>query len=266
MDNIKAYEGEWSADPVDNEGVHYGNNFFNFCYKACHDENIFKEFKRHPQFTSIVGSDIRGKHYVEGWLSTITNPSIKKLLPLFASGDSIGSPDLYEVEQVGFISPGTIYHASILNDIIDKIGDISNFKVVEIGPGYGGQAKVLLDYGVKHCTLIDVKNVNELQKKYLTGLNYSNVDFWSNKNIKQDQWDLVISNWCLSEFDKQGIDFYIQEVIQNCKFGYFLMNMWDEDRKSFLLNELKKHFTTVETYAESIKTHVNENWVLILKK
>ena len=44
------------------------------------------------------------------------------------------------------------------------------------------------------------------------------------------------------------------------------MNMWDEDRKSFLLNELKKHFTTVETYAESIKTHVNENWVLILKK
>ena len=269
MSNTKRFKGEWAATPVSKiipGKKYFGNEFFDFCHRACHDDNLFKVFKKHPQFTTIVGSDVRGGHYAKSWLSTISNPRVQQLMPLFASGDNVGSPNLHEVEEVGSIATGTIYHASILNDIIDKIGDISNFKAVEIGPGYGGQAKVLLDYGVQHYTLIDVKPANDLQKKYLTGLGYSNVDFWDNNNIKQGQWDLVISNWCLSEFDKQGIGFYIKEIIQHCTYGYFLMNMWDEERKSFLLNELKKHFTTVETYDEIIKTHANKNWILVIKK
>src|SRR6185295_1492891 len=90
-------------------------------------------------------------------------------------------------------------------------------------------------------------------------------NFYLPEEIPQRQFDLVISNWCLSEFDEAGIEFYFEKVIKNCQFAYILGNAWDE-RKQFILDLAAKYFSNIEIFPEYPKTSIYPNWKLILKK
>lgn len=260
-------KGVWSPENnLASSGNTWAKDFFSFCQEAIDKEVAFEVFKQHSAFTSIIGSDVRDATFTQKALNRITNTKVQELLPQFSSGDHIGRPFLYEIENIGSIAPGTIYHAAILSDILDRVGEIEGLDVVEIGPGYGGQAKVLLDYGIKSCTLIDMLPASKLQEKYLRLLNYKNVEFWDADNLKKGEWDLAISNWCLSEFNDEGIEFYVKNIISNCSLGYFLMNMWDTGRKNFVIDLMKKYFTSVEIFNEPIETHANNNWLMVVKK
>jgi phospholipid N-methyltransferase len=260
-------EGTWRAeDDKTLEGNTWAGSFFEFCTQAIDDENLFKDFKQHPIFTSIVGSDVRGADFAQQCLNQITNPKLQPLLTKFNSGDHYGNPPMYEIEGIGSIAAGTLYHTAILNEILERVGEVEKAKVIEIGPGYGGQAKVLLDYGVESYTLIDMLAPSKLQQKYLGLFGYSNVEFWDAENLKDGQWDLVISNWCLSEFNNEGIEFYVNNIISKCKAGYFLMNLWDTERRSFVVELMKKHFSDVQVFQETIRTHSGPNWLLVVKK
>jgi len=259
--------GAWSPETTATiNGSTWAKEFFDFCSQAVADEKVFKNFKQHPAFTLIVGSDARDLRFAQQCVEQITNPQIQELLPKFGSGDQVGNPLMYELDGVGAIAPGTLYHASILNDLINRIGDVKDLDVVEIGPGYGGQAKILLDYGIKSCTLIDVLPALNLQKKYLSLFGYDDVSFWDSNNVKDGKWDVVVSNWCLSEFNVSGIKFYVEKIISKCNSGYFWMNMWESDKINFVLDLMRKYFSSVEVFEESNKTHANRNWLLVIKK
>ena len=108
-------------------------------------------------------------------------------------------------------------------------------------------------------------------QKYLKLFNYNNVEFISTEEIdniefETKEYDLIISNWCLSEFDNDGIEFYIEKIIKHVKKGYFLMNIWDEPRKNFLIDTISKYFSTVKVESESTKTNINQNFLLYVKK
>jgi hypothetical protein len=260
-------EGTWRAeDDKTANGNTWAGSFFDFCTQAIEDENLFKDFKQHPIFISIVGSDVRGGEFAQQCLNEVINPKVQGLITKFSSGDQYGNPPTYEIEGLGFVAAGTLYHAAILNEILEKVGEVEKANVIEIGPGYGGQAKVCLDYGVGSYTLVDMSAPSKLQQKYLGLFGYDNVEFWDAENLKDGEWDLAISNWCLSEFNNDGIEFYVNNIISKCKAGYFLMNLWDTERISFVVDLMKKHFNDVQVFQEKIRTHSGPNWLLVVKK
>jgi len=244
----------------------FGNQFFNECDKIVNDEILFKNFKQNSIFSLIIGNDVRGKNVSDILYDKIKETPIFKDVKTYKTNDLYGNPKLYNYPDIGKISSGTLYFMYLLNDIINKFGDINKLNVVEIGSGYGGQAKILLDNGVNHYTCVDVKQPLSLCRKYLELFNYRNVNYINTDELSinnfKDKYDLVISNWCLSEFDNEGIKYYIDNIIQFVDNGYFLMNISDIKRKNFLINELKKHFKIVVIEDEEVKTHTNNNFLV----
>jgi len=252
------FNGEWLPD--------IANRFLNECIDIVNDESKFNTFKQNSIFCQVIGNDIRSKELADIYYNNIlANTNIINNIKKYKSNDIIGNPILYEYPNIGYISPGTLYFLNILQDLQLHFGDISNFNIVEIGTGYGGQAKIILDSNIISYTAIDVEPTLNLCKKYLNSFNYNNITFYDTNSIIIKDYDLVISNWCLSEFNEEGIKYYIDTIIKHCNNGYFLMNIWDE-RKQFLLDYLKQYFTDIQIFPENPKTHSNDNWTLIIKK
>jgi putative sugar O-methyltransferase len=243
-----------------------GNTFLQECENIVNNESMFDSFKQNQIFRCVIGNDVLSMQISDILYNNIKGDSdLLQHLDKFKTNDIYGSPNLYSYELTGKISPGTLYFMNIVQSLRNNFGDISKFNIVEIGSGYGGQAKIILDYGVKNYNCIDVKETLSLCKKYIDLFNYKNINFYKTTEIPVNTYDLVISNWCLSEFDIEGIRFYIETVIKHCNYGYFLMNIWD-DRKDFLVNEIRKYFSSVEILPEYSKPHSTPNWVLIVKK
>jgi hypothetical protein len=243
-----------------------GNTFLQECENIVNNELMFNTFKQNQIFRCVIGNDVLGSQISDILYDNVKNDDdILKHINKFKTNDIYGSPNIYRYDKTGDISPGTLYFMNILQSLRNNFGDISNFNIVEIGSGYGGQAKIILDYGINTYNCIDVKETLSLCNKYLNLFNYTNVNFYKTTEIPENTYDLVISNWCLSEFDNDGIKFYIDTIIKHCQYGYFLMNIWDS-RKEFLLSEISKHFSSVEILPEYPKTHNNPNWLLIVKK
>lgn len=248
-----------------------GDLFIEECRKiAKNNNNEFSSFKQNPTFCKVIGNDIRSQQVCDSLYNKLKTSKLFDYIDKFKTNDSIGLPKQYYYPDIGNISPGTLYFIEILSDIVKKFDDIHNFNVLEIGSGYGGQAKIILDYGVKNYTCIDVSGPLDLCKKYLNHFNYENTTFIGvdelDSVLEFSNYDLVISNWCLSEFDIPGLSFYVDKIIKFIDRGYFLMNMWDTERKLFLFNELAKHYKTISVEPESVNTFMNNNFILSVKR
>jgi hypothetical protein len=260
MKNKNSFIGTWNAYET------MGDSFLTACHEIVNNPEAFTAFKQNAAFCSIIANDVLGRTISDSIYDNIINDvDIMNNIEQFKTNDLYGSPNLYEYPRLGYISPGTMYFINILKDLRDKFGDLTNFDIVEIGSGYGGQAKIILDSVVKSYSMIDLKPTLDLCEHYLSLFDYENVKFQTADNIKQTSYDLVISNWCLSEFDEAGMEFYIENVIKHCNNGYFLMNSWDS-RKQFFISSLKPYFSYIEEFPEFPKTHANPNWLLVIKK
>lgn len=243
-------------------------DFFNECDLIASNEDLFLNFKRNEIFCTIVGNDVRDLRVANDCYNKIVNSNLIKDIEKFKENDLHGNPIIIDFPKIGKISIGTLYFLFILNDILIKLGDIKDFNIIEIGTGYGGQAKIILDYGIKNYTCLDVTQPLKLCKKYLNLFNYKNINFINFEEISKTNfinYDLVISNWCLSEFDIEGINFYIEKIIKKCKYGYFLINAWDEERKNFIKSKLENYFD-LQIFPEEIQTHPSGlNYLLTIK-
>lgn len=264
MESIKEFEGQWvfEKDTV-------VRMFKEYCEFITSNDSEFQTFKKHPHFITVIGNDVLPKHISDIYESSLINEGLVSIdeLVKFKVNDTLGSPVLYNYDSLGDISPGTLYFANVLADLRRQFGNLHNIDVIEIGSGYGGQAKILLDsdINIKNYSVIDIAPTLGVCKKYLSHFNHTNVKYMTTSQIDFTAADLVISNWCLSELDEQGIQFYIDSVIRHCQHGYFLMNAWDT-RGDFLLQAIKPYFKDIKVTPEYPKTHVNDNWLLVVSK
>lgn len=257
---MKQFKGKWLPQQ------RVGNDFLQECSNIVNDDALFSNFKQNNKFHAVIGNDRLRKNISDVLYKNIENvDDIIRNIEKYKTNDIHGNPVLYDYPKTGKISPGTLYFLNILQSLKKYFNDINDFNIVEIGGGYGGQAKIILDYGVTSYHVIDVPPALQLCKKYLSKYDYNNIFYYEDNNIPLNSYDLVISNWALSEFDEEGISSYVENVVQHCDRGYFLMNIWDH-RKDFILSLLKKIFSVVDVYQEHPKTHKNNNWVLVVKK
>ena len=113
-----------------------------------------------------------------------------------------------------------------------EFGDMSNFNIIEIGGGYGGQCKILDDiFKFKSYTIIDLPECMQLINKYLSHFKIDNARVVTHTELDQKDCDLIISNYAFSEVDRKGQLKYIEKIISKAPRGYMIYN-WQRDQLS----------------------------------
>ena len=132
------------------------------------------------------------------------------------SNDKIGYPITnWELP----FSPSTMQYIGVLSNLITHFGSLDNLRIVEIGGGYGGQARTILDVYKPACYhIIDLYEVTLLQSRYLK--EFDCVDCFTQPT--GEEYDLVISNYALSEIKDN--DEYMKQVVMKSKHGYITCN------------------------------------------
>jgi putative sugar O-methyltransferase len=155
-----------------------GNQFLNECIKITNNQDLFNTFKQNHIFRQVIGNDVLSNEIADILYKNLeTDLSIINKISTYKTNDIYGSPNLYDYPLTGNISPGTLYFLNILQNLKNQFGDISKFDIIEIGSGYGGQAKIILDHGAKSYSMIDVLPTLNLCKKYLSAFDYKNIEF-----------------------------------------------------------------------------------------
>ena len=122
----------------------------NFCYVAAKRDEIFKNFRRYAVYRKIVEgcSEEFGGAYLEIILNDydfkLTDEHWEKIL----LNDKLGDPlkCTYEFgENVLTCAPLTLRYTKVFCDIV-KLFDVDKLRTVtEIGVGYGGQCRILMN-------------------------------------------------------------------------------------------------------------------------
>lgn len=144
-----------------------------FCYIASKHDEIFQNFKRHPVYTQILEhvTPEQGKAYIE---VALNNPALKidgEKWKILLKNDSVGNPRTatYQFENASITcSPTTLRYIKVLSDIISLFDADSIRSVSEIGIGYAGQCRILMNMlPIKTYNLIDLPEVLSLAERFL---------------------------------------------------------------------------------------------------
>lgn len=137
----------------------------------------------------------------------------------FRKIDSLGAPWTFDYPVFGHFSPYTLRYVSILGQMADLLGSFDNKRIVEIGGGYGGQCIAIKTvYKPASYTIIDLPETNMLQRRFLGELGHHDVTCVS--EAPDQDWDVVISNWALTECSKSIQQGYIEKVLKRGKQGF----------------------------------------------
>lgn len=238
--------------------------------QACKDvlKNDLKDFKRHSKYTSFIANDIRDIVVAREFYYHLKF-LIPSLLDLYESkfslNDRIGSPNLYIFDGIR-VSPGTLRFIKVLSDVIrffppDKIQNI-----IEIGSGYGGQCLIFRQWKPEiNYTLVDIPESLAVANRYLL-INNIEHKFISTENIQvENEYDVCISDYCLSEMDKDGVQFYLDTVLSKCQFAYITSNSIGQPLQD-LMDQLGTVFTVVRAISEEPKTSFHDNSIIMCWK
>lgn len=144
-----------------------------FCYVASRNEELFKNFKRHPIMRWAI-EYIKGEQGRDCLIKILSNPEFRISIDQWREllkNDSVGNPELaeYKLDNGRIIcSPTTLRYIKILSEIVTyfEVDDIKS--ISEIGVGYGGQSRILRNFlNIDKYNLIDLPEVLALAEKFL---------------------------------------------------------------------------------------------------
>ena len=226
---------------------------------AVDDENVFKEFKRHPWYTRILehATKEQGELYYKRIAKN--NPWILEYpqIELFIQNDLIGSPVKYKYNDIE-ISPSSLRYLNVLSDLWDY--KLLGRNIVEIGGGYGGQCLIISQiFRYKTYKFYDLDKALLLIQKYL--LKHDIV--LPKTSVKK--YDLVISNYAFTECNSQIQDVYLKKVINKSEHGYITGNFDSKNNiiGAYALDKLLEVIQhNVKIYNENPSTYIG-NKILI---
>lgn len=247
------------------------------CLKAAAIDKEFNNFKRNSIYTHILEHVARdfGQLYIDFILKTKLDLSkIDKL----KENDEQGNP-VIENYQSPFndISPSTLRYIKVLSELEMLFGSLDGKRIIEIGVGYGGQSKVIMDYfKISEYVYVDLMEPILLTKRYLKKYNYNNLNYYClNTNgfqlenvddnstwVPAQPYDLLISNYAFSELNRSIQDFYLKVLINNAKSGYMTCNAIFNDIMA--PNEIKDRIPN-SYFIEEVPLSHYLNYILIWK-
>ena len=195
------------------------------CELAVANPMIFSKFRRCLEYRLILEHvTVRfGKKYLKIALKNSIALEYFKKIKL---QNDIGNPVTFHFKTIGRTSPTTIRYLKVLCQLLELFGPLDDFKISEIGVGFGGQAHAIaVNQNLKSYTLYDLPPVLDLTKKFLEKLTDTNkFIFIDGRNPKSSKSDLLISNYAFSELTQEVQTMYLNKVISNAKMGYITWN------------------------------------------
>jgi hypothetical protein len=155
-------------------------------------------------------------------LGIVNNDSIIQL----AKSDNFGDPWVYYYRDIGWASPTLLRYVSVYSEIETAIGFKSIDSIVEIGIGYGGQARVINELShVSRYEFYDLRNVQKLAILFLEKVcpRFS-PECLDIENVEHAVFDLVISNYAISELPIDVQKEYLDKVLKPSAHCYLIMN------------------------------------------
>lgn len=202
-------------------------NIHSFCQLAAQDDNIFQTFRSHQIYQEIVETCCSYEYGIFFSQEIIEKyPHLLYYCKTICLEDKIGGPTSFYYPQIGTISPTVLRYIKIVGDLQREFGDLSNFNIVEIGGGFGGQCKIIHNIcGFANYTIIDLPECTPLINKYLSYFSIKNFNTINNHELlEQKKYDLIISNYALSEIDRFEQSHYLEMIINLADHGYIIYN------------------------------------------
>lgn len=194
--------------------------------KAGSNEIAFKKFRCNPTISLVYENLVQSQGMPYFNKISSSYPELLGFMGEFKKNDLFGGPPLYNYPGVNGISASTVRYVYFLGEILSLFNLQKGCKIVEIGGGYGGQCSVisrLVPFG--DYLLIDLDYALPLVEKYLSGLGIQNFRTKPTYDCSlEEEYDLFISNYAISEVDVDSQDEYIREVISLCKRGFIVYN------------------------------------------
>ncbi len=194
------------------------------CRNAALNDAIFQNFRSiEPYFNAVeCGQGGEFAHYIR---NNATSKTLS-LIPKFSELDLYGNPVRNMIPEFGLFS-GTALRYVLFADHISRLFDLpKDYTVVEIGAGFGGQAYVLSQLlPFSQYYVYDLPEVEMLIDKMMSTLSTHNVIGMDvHAELPTDSIDLFISNYALTECDRDTQLDYFKRVVVKAKRGYMLFN------------------------------------------
>lgn len=239
--------------------------------QAVNDDQFFHKFRSDPYIidayehvSSQLGTSIYRK------LLHSKSTYLYQYKEQYEKNDRIGQPKIEDYSIFGKISPTTLRYVHLAGEILELFPINEESKIVEIGCGYGGQCSIFSSItGFKSFELIDLDFVLPLIDKFLKQLDVQNYKTTDLTNCgKEDEYDLFISNYGISECDKDVQRAYVEKVIRKCKCGFVVYNyIPGQDKRLQSLegfcNLLKEYGINPKMREETVQTNfLSKNYVI----
>ena len=172
------------------------------------------------------------------------------------TSDEVGNPVKFNYDGI-LLNPTTLRYISTALDIEKKFGNLDGVNYVEIGGGYGGQAKILTRmFNLKSVKLFDIPQALELQKRYLSMFGVSCETLTIDKEFVIEENSFVVSNYAWCELDENFRSIYAEKVIRKCSKAFLTTYDVDVHREFSSFDNVKietDHFNTCNIVS------INEN-------
>lgn len=225
---------------------------------AIENRRNFSRFRRCKEYREILEhvSVQMGDKYLYALNSLgLSEAETKKRIRKLRKFNRIGGPEKYHYEKIGWITPSLLRYLKVDAELEFLFGNLDNFKVCEIGGGFGGQYYVSSRlHRFESWIFFDLPLVLELQKKFLEsceGIVPSTVLFKSGIDVQPVSGDLLVSNYAFSELTRGTQDKYINWMFKNFKKGYVTWNTLSESNLGgFKLSELLSTYKQLRVLEE----------------
>jgi hypothetical protein len=168
----------------------------------------------------------------------------------------IGGPEKFHFKNLGWLAPSLLRYLKVDAEIESLFGNLNNYKVCEIGGGFGGQYYVSSRlHRFQSWTIFDLPQVLELQGKFLDACGDTRsgeVIFKSGIEIHPEFGDLLISNYAFSELTRDVQEKYASWMFKNFSNGYITWNTLSESKLGGIkLNELLDSHNQLQILGEN---------------
>lgn len=185
--------------------------------------NGFNSFRADPAYRRIVEtvSEKEGAEALE--IANTRYPNYP--LDAFRRNDEFGGAELFQFGKYGKFAPTTARYVKVLSDLETLFGDLDGLNIIEIGGGYGGQARIINErFKPKSYKIIDLPEACAVTRRYLDSFGSNNIVTSSQISADLTAPDLVISNYALSEIRRSIQTQYIERYVAQSQRGYMLWN------------------------------------------
>lgn len=195
-------------------------------------------FKNDVRYNTIVGMPSKAQGDI--WFEFLKDKVSEDIFRNCIKNDIYPSPEYCSCGIYGNISASTLRYMYSAYDISNIFGKNLNI-VGEIGVGFGGLCNILSIFNkIEKYKFYDLPEVISFATEYNKKLDNTNIVVESNLIH-----DVLISEFCFSEFDDILMQEYYNNVILKSKNIYLLMNLHDLARKANWIDIIKKDFDIV---------------------